>query len=532
MHPRAQSRRLASLSPNQALLTAAVMAALAVSVPAQLLQFEELPRKGLPVDTNATSELAMGDVDGDGDLDLVCGNYFNQNRLYVNDGTGRFTDVTAAQMPVDFDFTTAVALGDVDGDGDLDVIFGNAGLPLGQQNRLYMNNGVGTFTDATATQMPVDNSGTRAVALGDVDGDTDLDMILGNGTNGSFVAEQNRLYLNNGAGSFVDVTAARLPVDADNTGSVVLGDVDGDGDVDVVLGNTASCVFSGNLYCYGQQNRLYLNSGTGTFTDATAAQMPIDGDSTRAAALGDIDGDGDLDLVFANGYISLGYLMRNRLYVNNGGVFSDATASQLPVDNDSTLTVALGDVDADGDLDMVLGGGSQNRLYLNDGSGLYTDATGARLPVASQWTHGLVLGDADADGDLDVVEGNSRSQNRLYFNLRRQLHAPVEPQIGQPYTFDIFARYGPPRNADFALPYVSTAPASIPVPPFGILGIDPVQAVPLPWVVIPQPAGVASSSAFVPNDPALIGLSAHSQALLLQPPLPARLTNVTVDVIR
>ena len=151
------------------------------------------------------------------------------------------------------------------------------------------------------------------------------------------------------------------------------------------------------------------------------------------------------------------------------------------------------------------------------------------------WNQTTSVTVGDVDGHPDHVVGNgyvNAPQNLLYLNLQRQLHAPVEPQIGQTYTFDIYARYGPPRNADLALPYVSTALASIPAAPFGILRIDPVQAVPLPWVVIPQPAGIASSSVVVPNDPALIGLRAYGQALLLQLPLQARLTNVTVDVIR
>lgn len=106
-----------------------------------------------------------------------------------------------------------------------------------------------------------------------------------------------------------------MPIESFATASLVLGDVDGDGDLDLFVGHTYSNYTAG-------QSRLYLNGGSGTFTDATASRMPVGGYDISSLAMGDVDGDGDLDLVLGNRY------QPSRLYLNNGsGTFSDATVS-------------------------------------------------------------------------------------------------------------------------------------------------------------------------------------------------------------
>ena len=199
-----------------------------------------------------------------------------------------------------------------------------------------------------------------------------------------------------------------------------------------------------------------------------------------------------------------------------------------PSERDGTYAAALVDVDADGDADLVFGG--WNRLYLNDGTGTFTDASAARMPVGHRGSNAVAPGDVDGDGDPDLVFG-SHGQNRLYFNLLRQLATSFMVIPGREYRLEAYARYGVPRAVDAVLPFVSTATARIPLPPLGTLGLDPTLMIALPPFVIPQPAGMNSVSVVLPDDPNLVGVTIYAQALLVQHPVHSLLTNLTADRI-
>lgn len=198
-----------------------------------------------PVVTAASRRVYLVDVDNDTDLDVLFCNYGSQNFLYLNQLslTGQFLDVTVSNMPVDTGNTTGAALGDFNGDGYADIVFTN----FGQQNRLLINNGTGLFTDRTDISvhltkgLPAASYDSTAVSAGDFDRDGDLDIVVVNR------AQQNRMFLNDGAGLFSDGTDEfklkpyGLPPALRYANHVAAGDFEGDGDLDLFIASDGPC---------------------------------------------------------------------------------------------------------------------------------------------------------------------------------------------------------------------------------------------------------------------------------------------------
>ncbi|MEM7199024.1 MAG: FG-GAP-like repeat-containing protein [Planctomycetota bacterium] len=205
-----------------------------------------------------------------------------------------------------------------------------------------------------------------------------------------------------------------------------------------------------------------------------------------------------------------------------------------PAQRQCPSSIATGDFDGDGDVDLAFANGGygireQNRLYLNDGRGGFVDATAVELPVDHDVTDAVATGDLDGDGDLDLVFANRWGASRLYLNLTRHLDT-TRARLGQPFHLDIYARGGPPRLFDVAVPMVAAGPAQVQLPPWGTLGLDPTQMVTLPPVLIP-PGGRATTTVVMPKARRLLGASVYAQALLVQFPAPVGFTNQTSDAL-
>ncbi|MCA9675338.1 MAG: VCBS repeat-containing protein, partial [Myxococcales bacterium] len=354
-----------------------------------------------------TSKVELADLDGDGHVDLLFangGNYATAGtpepqRLFHNTGDFAGPGLAFTEITDDVLGAAAVRLSrviearDLDGDGDVDLFIGGA---HGTASALFRNDGAAGWVDVSS-QLPAGALSLGDAEAGDVDGDGDLDLVLADwgGPPQQVDGGQTRLWLNDGDGTFTDATAARLPVDlVGMSWDLELVDVDDDADLDVLV----SCKL-----CDG--GRLYVNDGTGTFTDDSAARLPQHANNYEYEAM-DVDGDGDLDLVTIND----GPQLRETILINDGtGHFADDTAARLPgaenrAQSDDNVAVFL-DADADGDADVLIGSLSDaDRLWVNDGTGHFTtDAT--VMTLASPGTLGFAVADLDGDGRLDVVEG-------------------------------------------------------------------------------------------------------------------------------
>ena len=320
----------------------------------------------------------------------------------------QFVQQTATRFPTQSEYTNQCTAVDIDNDGDLDIAWANgqgyssqgAALPV----RIFVNNGGGVFADETAARAAGITGWYRGVEAGDVDRDGDWDLILANDFN-----KRPQLLINNGAGIFSDQTATRLPIFTMSSARAQFGDVDNDGDLDLVFCNNGTTRFGSG------QPRLYLNNGAGVFADATA-NLPVGNVAEQMDILFlDVDHDLDLDLFLGTRASAPN---QSRLWKNDGG---GRFALQPGIPNDgAAYSYDAGDIDGDGDLDLIgiNAGPSNGELLLkNNGDGTaWTNVSSGITPNPTTDDNDSRFFDLDMDGDLDLVVGSLGARERIYLN--------------------------------------------------------------------------------------------------------------------
>jgi hypothetical protein len=416
-------------------------------------KFSEVGVKAGVSDIGWGMGVAVGDYNNDGfeDLYVTC---LGPDHLLKNNGNGTFTDVTAKAGVNDPRWTTGASFVDYDQDGDLDLFVSNyvdfdidnlpefgqgktcqyKSIPVqcgprglkGAGDSLFRNNGDGTFTDVSKQAGVMDENGYYGMGIitSDFDDDGLIDIFVANDST------PNYYYRNNGNGTFKEsgfITGTAVNENGSEQGSmgVTAGDYDHDGKLDLFITNFAD-----------EYNTLYHNDGKNSFTDlayaakVAAVSLPYVGWGTKFF---DYDNDGWVDLFIANGHVYPqlpGYRQPRLLHRNN----RDSTFTEVSAEFGTVLTenrvsrgVAFGDIDNDGDVDLIIAdldgppqllrndGGNANNSILIKTVGVKSNrgGVGARVTVVAG---NLTQVDEVRSGDSYL----SQSDMRLHFGLEKQ----------------------------------------------------------------------------------------------------------------
>ena len=388
------------------------------------------------VDSNTGEAAKMGgglsatDVNRDGNIDLyLVGGDGEPNALYLNDGDNSYSEVATA-AGIDFvHLGSGPAFGDIDSDGDLDLFVGAV-----EGDSVYLlRNDSGTFTDVTATSgLATSAANSISASFSDYDLDGDLDLFLAHWGNDQ-QADTETLWNNNGDGTFASASipsgiAEQLITQfgsqfVDWSFAPMMSDIDRDGDPDILLASDF------------ETSKIFLNNGDGTFTDITDRDVVIDRNGMGSAAA-DYDNDGDMDWYVTSIFEPSAPNSPNpgnRLYRNDGsGVFADVTDAAGVAEGGWGWGVCMEDFDNDGDVDIfhVNGWWQLNprdeigsyeyaddpvRYFENQGNGTFIEAASEAGLIDTGQGRGVACFDSDRDGDLDIVITNNQDSDSVVF---------------------------------------------------------------------------------------------------------------------
>jgi plastocyanin len=364
-----------------------------------------------------TEGVECADVDHDGDLDVFFaeGEGFaspmtqRQNILIINKlvelGEWNFADESVARLGVNLSNAKGVCTGDVTGDGWVDVLFTNAFFT--DTPSLYINQGLanpGFFTLESATRGLTAAYSSGSGQFGDLDDDGDLDLIINDAYLGAGAGKPH-LFINDGTGNFTENAAALAAPNKSEQMDVQLVDVDNDFDLDF-FGDCRAVNGGGNHF-------LLLNSGTATFSDSSS-MLVVGNGSTYESEVGDLDNDNDLDLFFVSLNNFQEGAVRNNLVPS--ATFNFTTLSAFGPNTDDN-EIALLDYDNDSDYDVLVGSlGTHEYVYRNDGSMTFVDTSAASITFNSNSTLDCTVADLNNDGKYDIITAQGESNSAQWAN--------------------------------------------------------------------------------------------------------------------
>lgn len=343
----------------------------------------------LEAEGQTSAGVSLGDVDRDGDLDIVLakGRHWPLNNLvFRNDGRGRFVGEPVLDAP---DRTYTAALADLDGDGDLDLVVSN---DRPDQKLLYTNDGRGYYRVSGTFGTPAWS--TRYVTVAELNGDGRPDLVVANRSSNPANPRPSYVCLNDGTAQFPMCT----PLATQSATIIVAADLDADGHVDLFVPHRD-----------GGQSLLFWNDGTGAFAMAPTA-VGSARSSIRAATVVDIDGDGRLDLVTGD--------ERTGLFAHlNLGARRFADPAPIGTPGASPYSIGAADMNRDGAPDLVVGyDRAPGAVFFNQNAGRALRFTSASWNDGKGAVYGLAIGDLDGDGWPDIAAARSDAPNGVWFN--------------------------------------------------------------------------------------------------------------------
>ena len=379
--------------------------------------------------------IAFADIDNDNDQDLVI-TYIEHDswepmftyihtKLYINDGNGIFSE--------DSSFNDvghgagSISFADVDNDTDMDLLITGYTYIYGwyyfyPQTILYLNDGIGGFTESTGNTFA--GIGNSSTAFADIDNDNDLDVLIA-GYSDSY-ALITKLYTNDGTGIFNELPATALN-GVSVSGSIAFADIDGDADEDLLI--------AGLDESYEKITKLLTNDGSGNFN--VIAGVPFEILSNASIGFADVDNDNDQDVLIGGISDSLGHI--TKLYTNDGlGNYSEMV--ETPFENFGASIIAFADIDDDNDQDLLVSGSNNanqkmSKLYANNT--ITTDITNA-----NDLLKGVSIYPNPSQGQItvDLNELSDVSINVYSLNGSRVYHRENIP--GTQYQFELNGEAG------------------------------------------------------------------------------------------